>query len=146
MENRGHDFQEEWIRYNPLDIENGDFLVTSVVQDLDGTKILLKNKENNVEVFFDGFIPLVRVTDEGLRTRTGGEVQIKYGSDFFMGWFLYKVENSKLTEWAIEESVWGFYKKEDLVHYCIVTRDDFIDILSSFEPTITVMKCEKNNL
>ena len=47
------------------------------------------------------------------------------------------MENSKLSKWAEEESC-GFYVSEQLTHYCIVTSEEIIDILSSFEPTITV--------
>jgi len=133
---------ENWIKYNPLNNkEEETYYVTSIVQDLDGTKIILDNEKDVFEVFFDGFIPIVRITDEGIRMRTWGEVQKKYeNKKFFNGWFLYKVEDSELVKWALEESC-GCYEEEQLIHYCIVTGEDLIDILSSFEPKISVSKC-----
>ncbi len=95
MENRNHNSQENWIRYNPINLADGKFYVTNVTQNLDGTKIVLDNEEEVVEVYFDGFVPIVRITDEGIRMRTWGEVQKKHNKSFFRGWFLYLVEKFK---------------------------------------------------
>lgn len=99
----------------------------------------IEMNENCVEVLFDGVTPIVRTSIEGIRMRTWGEVQLKYENKaFFKNWFLYKVENSKLVDWAAEESC-GFYEKERLIHFCVVTGEDLIDVISTFEPKVGII-------
>jgi len=130
--------QEEWIKLQQHKIPDGQFVVTSLVQNSDGTTIVLDDERSVVKIFFDGVPSLVRIATEGARMRTWSEVQLKYqDKSFFRDWFFYYVQNSKLTEWAIEESC-NFYDKEQLNHYCIVTTEELIDILASFEPVITI--------
>jgi hypothetical protein len=70
--------------------------------------------------------------------RTWGEIQLKNSDKyFFRNWFLFQVENSKLSRWAAEESC-GFYEEEELKHFCIVTSEELIDILASFDPTVKI--------
>ena len=138
MENRTINMQENWIKWNPSNIPEGAFIVTDYIQNKDGTKFILDDDNNIVEILFDGITPIIRYSVEGIRMRTWGEVQQKYNDKFFFrNWFLYKVENSKLSKWAEEESC-GFYVSEQLTHYCIVTSEEIIDIVSTFEPTIIV--------
>ncbi|MGG3453571.1 hypothetical protein [Paenibacillus rhizolycopersici] len=140
MENRSVDMQEEWIRLEQGVIPEGQFIVESLIQDSDGTKVILDDEKNVVEIFFDGIPTLIRSTTEGIRMRTWSEVQLKYQNKFFFQkWFFYQVKNSKLSKWAIEESC-DFYEEEQLNHYCIVTSEEVIDILAGFKPIIKVMK------
>ena len=89
--------QENWNKWNPCEMPKGAYTVTNFIQNEKGTKIILSDEKNRIEVFFDGVTPLVRTSIEGIRMRTWGEVQKKYNDKFFFrGWFLYKVENSKL--------------------------------------------------
>lgn len=132
--------QEEWIRLEQGVIPEGQFIVESLIQDSDGTKVILDDEKNVVEIFFDGIPTLIRSTTEGIRMRTWSEVQLKYQNKFFFQkWFFYQVKNSKLSKWAIEESC-DFYEEEQLNHYCIVTSEEVIDILAGFKPIIKVMK------
>ena len=130
--------QENWLKWNPANIPEGEFIVIDYIQNKDGTKFILNDENSVVEILFDGITPIVRSSVEGIRMRTWGEVQQKYNDKFFFRkWFLYKVENSKLSKWAEEESC-GFYVSDQLTHYCIVTSEEIIDILSPFEPIIVV--------
>lgn len=132
--------QEEWVKLQQHKIPEGQFVVTSFVQNSDGARIILDDEENIVEIFFDGVPSLIRIATEGIRMRTWGEIQLKYQDKFFFrNCFFYQVKNSKLTKWAIEESC-NFYDSEQLNHYCIVTSEELIDILASFEPIVTLLK------
>lgn len=143
MENRAINMQESWIKWNPTKAPEGAFIVTDYIQNKDGTKFILDDDDNIIEILFNGITPIVRASVEGIRMRTWGEIQQKYNDKFFFrNWFLYKVENSKLSKWAEEESC-GFYASEQLSHYCIVTSEEIIDILSTFEPTI-ILKLRKD--
>lgn len=138
MENRALNMEENWIKWNPLNLPEGDYVVTKFLQNIDGTEITLSDDSNNISILFDGVTPLVRTSIEGIRMRTWGEVQQKYNNKyFFRNWFLYKVENSKFAKWAEEESC-GFYVSEKLLHFCVVTGEDIIDVLSTFEPDIFI--------
>lgn len=139
MENRTIDMQEDWIALTQYNISNGQFIVTSFVQDLEGTKIILDDETVTVEVFFDGIPVLVRNAVENIRMRTWSEVQLKYQDKFiFRNAFFFEVKNSKLAEWVVEESC-EFYDVGQLTHYCIVTVEEVIDVLATFEPLVKVI-------
>lgn len=138
MEKSNLEIQEQWLKWNPSKLPEGDYTVISFTQDLEGTKIILENEKNMVKVFFDGIILLARISTEGIRIQTVGEIQYKKCDDyFFRGWFLYRIENSKLSDWVTEESC-GIYDSLELIHICIVTDEDLIDIISTFEPEIEI--------
>ena len=135
--------QEQWLKWNPSKLPEGDYTVISFTQDLEGTKIILENEKNIVKVFFDGIILLARISDEGMRIQTVGEILYKKCDDyFFRGWFLYRIENSKLSDWVTEESG-GIYNSSELIHICIVTDENVIDIISTFEPEIEITPIEQ---
>ena len=140
MENKGTDFSEEWIKIKKDDIPEGEYIVTNFVQDLEGTKIFLNDGEHNIEIFFDDIPVLVRNTIEGLRMRTWGNVQLKYNDkSFFRKSFFFEVKNSDLLKWCVRESC-GFYGEHQLRHYCIITSEELIDIISTFEPILRIVK------
>lgn len=131
--------QEDWIALKQYNIPEGKFIVTSFVQDLEGTKLVLDDEMVTVEVFFDGIPVLVRNAVENVRMRTWSEVQLKYqNKSIFKSTFFFEVKNSKLTEWAVEESC-GFYDVDQIRHYCIVTCEEVIDVLATFEPIVKVI-------
>ena len=136
MENKEMDFPEEWIKLEKYNIPEGEYIITSFIQDLDGVKILLDDDEHIIEVIFDGIPVLVQDAVEGLRMRTWGNVQLKYNNKFiFRKSFLFEVKKSALVKWCIQESC-GFYEESQLKHYCIVTSEEMIDIIATFEPIV----------
>lgn len=141
MENRDIDFSEEWIKLIKNGIPEGEYIITNFIEDLNGVKILLLNEEEHiVEIIFDGFPVLVRSAAEGLRMRTWGNVQQKYNDKFiFRKSFLFEVRKSTLVKWCVQESC-GFYEESQLKHYCIVTSEEIIDIISTFEPIVQKLK------
>ena len=140
MENNRTDFSEEWIKIERSDIPEGEYIVTNFVQDLAGTKILLDDGEHSIGIFFDGIPVLVRNTIEGCRMRTWGNVQLKYNDkSFFRKSFFFEVKKSDLVKWCIRESC-GFYEEHQLRHYCIITSEELIDIISTFEPILRILK------
>lgn len=140
MENNRTDFSEEWIKIEKSDIPEGEYIVTNFVQDLAGTKILLDDGEHSIGIFFDGIPVLVRNTIEGCRMRTWGNVQLKYNDkSFFRKSFFFEVKKSDLVKWCIRESC-GFYEEHQLRHYCIITSEELIDIISTFEPILRILK------
>ena len=139
MENRSINMHEEWVRWNPTNLPEGRYDIVNFIDNADGTKIILTDLKNIIEIYFDGLPAMARIVHTPLRMRTWGEVQDKYHKAFFVGWFLYKVENSMLSKWLEEENC-GFERTEDYTHYCIATNEQYVDIISTFAPTITTRK------
>jgi len=138
MESKSTYLNEEWVKLEREIIPEGHFIVTKFVQNVDGVKIALDDEKNLIEIFFDGIPLLIRSATEGIRMRTWSEIQLKYQNKyFFKNWFFYQIHNSELSKWAIEESC-GFYDEKQITHYCIVTSEEFIDILTTFKPSIKV--------
>lgn len=46
--------QEEWIKLEQYGIPKGEFIVTELIQDCEGTKVVLDDEKDRVEIFFDG--------------------------------------------------------------------------------------------
>ena len=138
MGNKEINFSEEWIKIIRNDIPDGEYIVTNFVQNINGTKIMLDDGGHIVDIFFDGIPVLSRNTIEGIRMRTWGNVQLKYNDKFiFRKSFFFEVKNSELIKWCVQESC-EFYENNQLKHYCIVTSEEMIDIVSTFEPIIKV--------
>lgn len=136
MEDKRNDFSEEWEKIISNDIPEGEYIVTSFSQDMTGTKILLSGEKCEINIIFDGIPVLVRNTIEGIRMKTWGNVQVKYNDRFiFRKFFFFEIKKSELIKWCVEESC-GFYDADRLRHYCIVTREKMIDIISTFDPII----------
>ena len=73
--NREPEMQEEWIKLEQYGIPKGEFIATELIQDCEGTKVVLDDEKDRVEIFFDGIPVLVRNTVEGMRMGTWGAVQ-----------------------------------------------------------------------
>lgn len=131
---------EKWILWNPTKIECGSAFSVEIFQEEDATRFTLNCKNGIVDVWFFCLVPIYLYSVEGIRMATWAPVQEKENDRFyFTKWFLYKVENSEFLDWAIKEGC-GFYSKEDLTHFCIVTENDVVDILAMGEPLIFMRK------
>lgn len=130
------DMTEEWIKQST--VPKGDFIVISYTENIDGTKIILESDDYLTEIFFDGATIFSRRGLESFMMQTWSKVQIQYNDRyFFRNHFFYEVLNSKLVCWIKEESQ-GFYDDLKIRHYSIVTSNEIVDILASFEPIVTV--------
>lgn len=146
MENRSIDMQEEWIKLDQYNIPEGQFIILSFEQNLEGTKIILNNETTTVEVFFDGIPLLSRGAVEGIRMRSWSEIQLKYQNKFiFRNNFFFEVKKSKLLQWVLEESC-GFYEETELRHFCLVTGEELIDIVATFEPTVSINREKESTI
>ena len=130
---------EKWILWNPLNIPNCQAFSVEITQEDSGTNFLVECENQFISLLFEGFIPIYVYSDEGIRMATYMPVQDKNNDKYyFTKWFLYKIEDSDFMKWAIQESC-GFYEKNELQHFCIVTSTEVVDILSFVEPTIKVI-------
>lgn len=133
---------EKWILWNPLNIESCQAFSVEIKQEKSGTVFKVECENQFVNIIFDGFIPIYVYSDEGIRMATYIRVQEKNNDRYyFTKWFLYKIENSDFLKWAMAEC-YNLYEICGYKHFCIVTENEVVDILSSFEPQIIVIPKE----
>jgi len=133
--------KEQWKNYVEDEIPFDNYEVSEVVQNAEGTKIVLCGSANILTVKFV-WTDSLRITDEGRRIRTYNEVkEIQEYRKNFYGNPLYIVENSEFVEW-IKLEMDGFYMNK--VHYVIMTLNDIVDVLATDSPEITIEKSEKS--
>ncbi len=129
---------EKWTAWNPTNIAGDPAYYVEIFQEEEATRFTLDCEHKIIDVLFYGFVPIYLYSVEGIRMATWASIQEKEHDRFyFQKWFLYRIENSDFLDWAIKEGC-GFYKKEEFMHYCIVTQDDVVDILANCEPVIVV--------
>ena len=63
----------------------------------------------------------------------------KYGSDFYNNWSFFKVQNSEYLQWLANKSH-GWSDSFSFTHFCILSGDEMIDIVTNYEPEIKVIK------
>lgn len=118
------------------DLPHDRYEVAEVLQNSDGTKIVLEGFSHVVTVSF-GFVEALCRCDEGRRIESYhkiSEIQAYRKADF-EGNPLYLVEGSEFMNWLMKESC-GF--AFDDLHFAIVTQNDFLDIASPFPPKIEI--------
>jgi len=131
---------EKWTIWKPIEIPKGNYEVTNIMQNDKGTLIKLNDGVNKIDVLFEGFVVALRVCDEGSRIKTVMEVQQSQSDRFYFSeWPLYMVENSMFGKWLIDESC-GIYADGELEHISIVTANEVIDILTTYQPVISLTK------
>lgn len=52
---------------------------------------------------------------------------------------LYKIENSEYIKWLKQQS-YGMYDGVGYKHYCRLTLDEVIEVISEFEPEVRFVK------
>lgn len=127
---------ENWIKWQPKGMGGLYAYFTIPEHDENGINFIVQCAEGAVKISFDGNIPFYVFSDEGLRTASYAPVQQQHNDrHYFNKWFLYKIENSDLLKWIGLESC-GFIAGRYEKHFCIVTEDDVVDILSSVDPRL----------
>lgn len=126
-------------------IPSDQYEIISIVQNKKGTNIHLIGLDYSLEVHF-GSIGCICICDEGCRIESYNNKIIekitKYQSNKFYGnpIFVSKSEN-EFTNWLKKESC-GF--SESLIHYLIITINDYVDIASPFPPKIKIKQIIRN--
>lgn len=132
---------EEYIIWNPENITFSSANYTEIVEDED-LKFVINCDDMTLEIIFSGIILTYMYSEQGTRMMSWSIAQEKYNDKlYFRKNPVYKVENSLLIKWVLIESC-GFYSETDLTHYCIVTEQDVVDIISMCEPTYRIISTE----
>ena len=133
-----------WSRWNPIsNIPNEKLYVDELTDGIgeERLKIKLSNEDESFFLEISFWHPTFYMyTDEGKRIRTLVNLREKYGKGFHSSWTLFKVEDSEILSWAYAES--GLKDIIQLQHYVIMAADEFIDIISEYEPEVTMHRKE----
>ncbi|TQV76455.1 hypothetical protein FLL45_00370 [Aliikangiella marina] len=117
--------------WSPLDGVEGRVYVDHIIDDEEGLTIYLYLSSNGGEkkfkMTFDPYIAY-RNMDESFRSKAFSE---HGGFDNSLN----IVSNSSWIRWLQSESQ-GYYQEAKIVHYCIITDADFIDVLAEFPPEV----------
>lgn len=126
-------------KYLPLETDNISFNganYITVSENEGDVSFLVDRDEKNVVVKFEGITPFYSYSEQSARSMTFAFVQQQNNDrSYFKNDLIYVVENSVLSK-LFEIETYGFYSDIQLKHYCIVTDQDVVDVLSTSEPLI----------
>lgn len=128
--------------WNPVQVPKESYELEAINYDNKGLLIRLESIQTIVTIHFPGVIEGFRTTDEGNRWKTVSEILSNHNKGIFTGRVIFKVSDSDFSKW-IESESFSFIKKEDVVHYLIVTSNDLTDVLAYESPIIKICDKEK---
>lgn len=132
---------ENYVHVTPEDIIRvcGSAYYVESSEDDDCTKFIVHCENCLLEVCFYRQVLAYMHSDEGLRFLSYSIEQEKNNDKYCMrDKIVYKIENSCMVKWAAAEGC-GFYEENSLIHYCIVTDNEFVDIIARGDsPTFKV--------
>ena len=122
--------KEKYMKWEPIEDIPDKLYLDGLYHDWEGFRLLLSDYETGrmLRITFDPALSY-RNTDEGDLLKTE-EV-----AEGIFAWPLYIVENSRFLEWFHKES-YEIRKKDNPLHYAIITPNDIIDVISAFLPTV----------
>ena len=134
---------ENWIPWKP----NGTVLAeqyyaSKLCSDIEGLSLFLEdqNSTNKIRVLFKGTIASYRETYEGFRLE---KIQSLYDQDYDGNWTFFTIQNSSYIKWLAETSL-EIITEDRYTHFCFLTEESIIDVISKFEPTIEFLDLVKN--
>jgi hypothetical protein len=116
----------------------GFYELKYIKDDFDSLCVCLDNQEQVIILNWDGIVEsYCRTTEEGRFAFIADEWQkIK---KCFPDWAFFLMRKSDYREWFYSE--YGDFAEEDeFTHYMIVTDNFVIDVISAFEPIVTISK------
>lgn len=131
-------FNENWFQWLPVANLARKYYLDEIYDGSNGCRIRLVEVGNvraGVNIFFKNSVWAYRSTDEGFRLLLEADLHAKYGGAFYAQWTFFKVQNSSYLDWIFTQS------RETcdigkLMHFSLLCMDDFVDIISSYEPEV----------
>ncbi len=123
--------REKLIKWHPIEKIPEKLYAEGIIDDYEGFRILLKGTEKTDKMLRIQFnVALAyRNSDEGDRLKSLSE----WAS--YEKHSLFQVDESNFIDWFLEQN-YSKYKKEELVHYLIMTPNDVIDVISLEKPNV----------
>lgn len=127
---------EEYVPISIYDIDHGEANFVIVSENEGNIIFSVDCNKKNIKIEFKGLTPFYMYSEQAMRMATWSIAQNKNNDkELFKNNILYIVKNSFLSNIMELESC-GFYSNINLKHYCIVTDQDIVDILSANDPVV----------
>ena len=133
-------FEENWTRWKPdipnLDL-NGNYYIEAIDDNCNFFRVALEQEDTKkkIEIIFPNLILASRHVDESLRSLLFTELSEKYGDEFYAQWAFFKVENSDLLQWLVDDSG-GLSKEYKPIHFVIKGVETVLDIIATYDPEL----------
>lgn len=134
--------EEEWTQWKPLQNLSKKYYKESasnkILDKINGFTIILADANENspkIKIYFKDGVYAFHNYIDNFRLLTIDYLEEKYGTDFCANWTFFKVENSEYLKWLLEQSgeTPDNYR---LMHYCIITDYEILEIAATHEPTV----------
>lgn len=132
---------EQWTRWIPCEgLEGNDYYMNAVIdkKPIFQTKLLdTDNKKSIVATFEKYSVKTYRSAEETYTYKTLDEIHDRYGKEFYVGWSLFKVANSRYIAQLVED---GFLEENvSLQHYAFFAVDFLVEVIATSDPKVEVI-------
>ena len=133
----------KWARWSPIEGLDQEYDIESISDSSEeGFKILLSSDENKMlQIIFENSVHSYQYTSETLRMVQTAELGNEYDS-FFYGWTFFRVTNSRYLRWLSKQRE-ETNKTKPLMHFCIITMNDVVDIAATYNPKVKFITLNK---
>ncbi len=131
---------EQWTRWEPIQGLEGKYYLDSFAWLDKGFVIELidSKQEKKIEILFYYFIDAYRYTNESFNFKVLDNASEQDDVNFYRNFSLFKVTNSDYIAWLSDRSC-GWSDGMNFIHFCILGGDEYIDIVTNYEPIVTIM-------
>ena len=140
--------KEVWKRWSPTIFnESMHKACYAVVKDTEELEfnLVFNDTDDIVKIVFQYGVLSYQNTDEGKRLRAINYLVDNYDDDFYGDWTLFEVEKSSFLNWFQEEN-YGIYQDDEIKHLVLLTSNDVVDILTDYEPKVSIVEHEVEKL
>lgn len=140
---------EKWIRWEPIPDLAPKYITDSINFNKNCLHIVLMDEGQDnklVEISFKKPIIAYTRTDESFTSELAHDLSVTYGTPFFAEWTLFKITNSKYIERLSKEYNCRKFDYSNSMHFSLLACDDVVDIISDYEPTVTMRTLDAKNL
>jgi len=130
-----------WQRWEPIKNLHAKYIIESTEDTIeDGLSIILfvPRKYDKVKLSFKDGVYSHTVADELLRFNLIDTLSEQYGDEFYGDWTFFKIDNSPYLKNLSEQS-YGVSDTRDLMHFSIIAVDFIMDIISNYEPEVSII-------
>lgn len=134
--------QEKWTIWNAISNPSEQYHLEACSTTADyGLAIIIRDdSDNKLAITLPGYICSYRITNESFALETLAFLDNSYGKEFYTQNAFFTIENSEYLEWMktqVDPIAFEYYKFK---HYCIFTPQEKIDIISNYEPQISLLE------
>lgn len=138
---------EQWIRWEPIQGLEGKYYLDDFSWSKKGfiVELIHEKKDEKIQILFDNYIDAFRYTNESFYLTILDNASPKHETRFYANFSFYKITNSEYLVWLSKQSAeWS--DLFNFTHFCILGGDEVIDIVTNYEPKVTIMDYEPKTL